>query len=97
VSATLGKIVLANFSSPESLDRKGETLFAANGESGAAQIGTPGTNGLGSLISNGLELSNVDLAQEFVSLISSQRAFQVNSRLITTADQMYADAANLKP
>jgi flagellar hook protein FlgE len=47
-------------------------------------------------MSDALELSNVDLAQEFVSLISSQRAFQVNSRLITTADQMYADAANLK-
>ncbi|HEY7164388.1 MAG TPA: flagellar hook protein FlgE [Candidatus Binatia bacterium] len=95
-SAVLGNLVLASFASPESLDRKGDTLFAANSESGAAQTGTPGANGLGTLIPDTLELSTVDLAQQFVSLISSQRAFQVNSRLITTADQMYAEAANLK-
>jgi flagellar hook protein FlgE len=95
-SADLGEIVLANFASPESLDRRGNTLFAPTGSSGTAQTGTPGTSGLGTIVSAALELSDVDLAQQFVSLISSQRAFQVNSRLITTADQMYADAANLK-
>ena len=95
-SSALGTIVLANFANVDDLDPQGDTLFLPNAESGVAQTGTPGQDGLGSLLSGALELSTVDLAQQFVALISSQRAFQVNSRVITTADQMYAEAANLK-
>jgi flagellar hook protein FlgE len=93
----LGTITLANFANADDLDPQGDTLFLPSAESGVAQAGAPGQGGLGNVISGSLELSTVDLAQQFVLLISSQRAFQVNSRIITTADQMYAVAANLKP
>jgi flagellar hook protein FlgE len=93
---TLGTIALANFANVDDLDPLGETLSSPTVESGAAQTGLAGQGGLGNIISGALELSTVDLAREFVSLISSQRAFQVNSRVITTADQMYTVAANLK-
>jgi len=92
----LGAITLANFVNVDDLDSRGDTLFAPTAESGAAQSGAPGQGGLGNIMSGALELSTVDLAREFVSLISSQRAFQVNSRVITTADQMYTVASNLK-
>jgi flagellar hook protein FlgE len=93
---TLGAITLANFANVDDLDPLGDTLFSPTFESGAAQTGAAGQGGLGNILSGALELSTVDLAREFVSLISSQRAFQVNSRVITTADQMYATASNLK-
>jgi len=92
----LGTITLANFADVDDLDPQGNTLFLPTSESGAAQTGLPSQGGFGSVVSGALEFSTVDLAQQFVSLITSQRAFQVNSRIITTADQMYADAANLK-
>jgi flagellar hook protein FlgE len=92
----LGAITLANFANVDGLDPQGNTLFASTTESGTAQSGAPGQGGLGNIVSGALELSTVDLAQQFVSLISSQRAFQVSSRVITTADQMYTVAANLK-
>jgi flagellar hook protein FlgE len=96
-NAVLGTIALANFADIDDLDPQGNTLFLPTAESGSAQTGLPSQGGFGSIVSGALELSTIDLAQQFVSLISSQRAFQVNSRIITTADQMYADAANLKP
>jgi len=95
-SQVLSAIALANFANVDDLDPLGSTLFAPNAESGAALIGVPGQNGLGSINSGTLELSTVDLAQQFVSLIGLQRAFQINSRVVTTADQMYATAAQLK-
>jgi flagellar hook protein FlgE len=95
-SQVLGSITLANFANVDDLDPLGSTLFAASAESGAAQTGGPGQNGLGGVVAGTLELSTVDLAREFVSLLSLQRAFQVNSRVVTTADQMYNIAAELK-
>ena len=95
-SQTLGTIILANFPNVDDLDPQGDTLFLPTLESGVAQTGTPNQGGLGNIRSGSLELSTVDLAQQFVLLISSQRAFQVNSKIVTTADQMYAEAANLK-
>lgn len=92
----LATISLANFNNVDDLDPLGDTLFAESYESGAAQTGVPGQNGLGSLVAGSLELSTVDLAREFVALISLQRAFQVNSRVVTTADKMYGIAAELK-
>lgn len=96
LSRVLATINVANFSNVDDLDALGNTLFRANFESGAAQVGRPGLNGMGELVSGTLELSTVDLAREFVSLLTLQRAFQVNSRVVTTAEQMYSIAAELK-
>jgi flagellar hook protein FlgE len=92
----LYQIALADFNNVEKLDAVGNSLFAQSSESGDALIGTPGGGGFGSILSSGLELSTVDITQEFVSLIGSQRGFQVSSRIVTVADQMYDEAANLK-
>jgi flagellar hook protein FlgE len=92
----LGTVTLANFANVDDLNAVGDTLFSPTLESGAAQAGAAGQNGFGNIISGALELSTVDLAREFVALITSQRAFQANSRIITTADQMYAVARDLK-
>ncbi len=91
----LGTFTLASFANVDDLDPKGDTLFAPTDASGAAQSGAPGQGGLGNIMSGALELSTVDLAQEFVSLIVSQRAFQATARVISTADQMAAVASNL--
>jgi len=93
----LDTVALALFPNVDDLDRAGGTLFRPTLQSGAAIVGAAGTDGRGSLLSGSLELSTVDLAAEFVSLLTSQRSFQVNSKVITTADQMYAVAAELKP
>ncbi|MGH7930956.1 MAG: flagellar hook-basal body complex protein, partial [Candidatus Binatia bacterium] len=87
---------LAHFTNVDDLDPFGDTLFLATVESGAPQIGLPGTGGRGNIVSGTLELSTVDLATEFVTMLISQRAFQMNSRVITTADEMYSVAAELK-
>ena len=92
----LASILLANFNNVDDLDPLGDTLFAESSESGAAQVGAPEQNGLGSIVAGTLELSTVDLAREFVALLTLQRAFQVNSRVVTTANEMYGVAAELK-
>ncbi len=91
VTRPIGTIELANFTSSEGLDPAGDGLYRATAESGAALTGAPGQ-----VVSGALEMSTVDLAREMVTLITSQRGFQVNSRVITVADQMYAAAAQLK-
>ena len=70
--------------------------FRASGASGQALVGTPGTAGRGSMAAGTLEMSNVDLAQEFTNLIIAQRGFQANSRIITASDEMLQDLVNLK-
>jgi flagellar hook protein FlgE len=89
-------IQLAHFTNPDDLDPFGDTLFLPTVDSGAAQVGLAGSGGRGDIVSGTLELSTVDLAQEFVTMLASQRAFQMNSRVITTAEQMYSVAAELK-
>jgi flagellar hook protein FlgE len=93
---TVAQIALANFASEEELEAFQDTLFLPTALSGAAQVGAPGSGGLGSTVSGATEASTVDLATEFVGMILFQRAFQVNSRAITIADEMYQEAANLK-
>jgi flagellar hook protein FlgE len=95
-SQVLGVVALANFNNIDDLDPAGDTLLSPTVESGVALTGVANQNGLGGLVGGTLELSTVDLAKQFVALISSQRAFQVNSRVVTTADQMYETAAQLK-
>jgi flagellar hook protein FlgE len=89
-------IQLAHFTNPDDLDPFGDTLFLPTLDSGAAQVGPAGSGGRGDIVSGTLELSTVDLAAEFVTMLASQRAFQMNSRVITTAEQMYSVAAELK-
>ncbi|HEY3304601.1 MAG TPA: flagellar hook protein FlgE [Candidatus Binatia bacterium] len=91
-----GQITLANFANSAGLDAIGDSLLAVSADSGAAVTGIPGQGVLGAVLSGSLEMSNVDLPQEFVNMILTQRSFQINSRVITVADQMYSIAANLK-
>ncbi len=93
---TLAFIVLANFNNPEGLRREGGNLWAATTDAGTELLGDPRTLGLGEINGNTLEQSNVDLAEEFVNMIYDQRAFQANSRVITTSDQMLETLMQLK-
>lgn len=89
-------IGLADFSNLIGLSKSGGNLFAETTDSGAPVTGAPGTNGLGTIAPNSLEQSNVDLGSEFVRMITIQRGFQANSRIITTTDDMLAELINLK-
>ncbi|MEO8338972.1 MAG: flagellar hook protein FlgE [Nitrospirota bacterium] len=93
---TLAQVVLSRFTNPDGLIRSGENVFAETLDSGASLAGAPTNNGLGRLISQTVEQSNVDLGKEFVDMIITQRAFQANSRAITTSDEMLQDLVNLK-
>jgi flagellar hook protein FlgE len=92
----LGQIVTADFANVNGLDRVGEGLWIQTLESGEALLGTADSAGRGAIISGALEQSNVDLGTEFVNLITYQRGFQANSRVITTADEMYGELVNIK-
>lgn len=92
----IGQVALGKFQNPNGLTKYGRNLYAANLDSGQATIGAPGSGGYGRTLSNSLELSNVDIAREFVNMITVQRAFQANSRIITTSDEMLSDLINLK-
>ena len=78
------------------MSKVGKNLYAESFESGQPVLGTPDNGGRGRILSNTLELSNVDLAEEFIKLITTQRAFQANSRIITTTDSMLEELVNLK-
>lgn len=91
----IARIALANFANPEGLESAGSG-FRATVNSGVPVLGTPGTGGLGSLTGGVLEMSNVDLSQEFTNLIVAQRGFQANARIITTSDEVLQELSNLK-
>ncbi|SHJ81151.1 flagellar hook protein FlgE [Malonomonas rubra DSM 5091] len=91
----LMKIALAKFTNPNALDKAGNNMFAQSNGSGVPIVGTVGS-GVGNIFTNALELSNVDLAQEFVKMITTQRGFSANSKTITTTDEMLAEVINLK-
>ena len=92
----ISQIALAKFNSNDGLARSGEDLWQATSQSGSAALGAAGEGGRGSTTSGTLEQSNVDIATQMVDLISHQRAFQANSKTITTADEMMQDLVNLK-
>ena len=92
----LGQIALANFLNSAGLLRAGQNNFSATSASGAASIGTAGTGGRGSVTTGALEMSNVDLATQFTGMITAERGFQANSRVITTSDEMLQELVNLK-
>jgi flagellar basal-body rod protein FlgG len=84
----IGQLQLVNFVNPPGLEAKGQNLFAETAASGAPTVGTPGQNGLG-LVSQGfVETSNVNVVEELVSMIQTQRAYELNSKAIQTSDQM---------
>ena len=92
----LGRIALATFTNPGGLEKTGSNGYQATFNSGTAEIGAPGSTGLGSLTGGALEMSNVDLSQEFTNLIVAQRGFQANARIITTSDEVLQELTNLK-
>jgi flagellar hook protein FlgE len=94
---TRGQILLQNFADPQALVKEGTNLYSGIGSAGPlAAPSAPGTNGLGRIEAGALELSNVDLANEFSNMITAQRAFQANARIITTSDEMLQELVNLK-
>ncbi|MHB8150501.1 MAG: flagellar hook-basal body complex protein [Desulfobulbia bacterium] len=90
------QVALASFNNLAGLNKEGGNIFRETSESGAPITGPPATNGLGTISPNSLEQSNVDLGAEFVKLITTQRGFQANSKIITTTDEMLADLINIK-
>ena len=92
----VAQVVLNRFTNPDGLISAGENHFTETVESGAALSGAPTVNGMGQILSGTVEQSNVDLGKEFVDMIITQRAFQANSRAITTSDEMLQELVNLK-
>ena len=93
---TVGKITLTNFSNPAGLEHIGGNNFKVTDASGAATTGTAGQAGFGTLAQGSLELSNVQIVQEMVNMITAQRAYETNSKAIKTADEMLATANQLR-
>lgn len=90
------QVQLADFMSPWGLSRQGNTMFAETSDSGQPILGFAKSGGFGTIYGSSLELSSVDLSREFVDMIQNQRAYQANSRIITTVDQMLQDVIALK-
>lgn len=84
----LGNITLTNFINPAGLEAVGGNLFLETASSGNAQQGTPGTDGIGAIKQGVLESSNVEVVEELVNMITTQRAYEMNSKVISAADQM---------
>jgi flagellar hook protein FlgE len=95
-SQVLGRVVLAGFGNPAGLKRQGDNFFIETEASGQAVVGAAGTAVQGQVRSGSIELSNVDLASEFTSMMVTQRGFQASARSITTADEMLTELVNLK-
>jgi flagellar basal-body rod protein FlgG len=92
----LGQIQLAKFLNPAGLSSQGKNLYLPTGASGEAITGTPGLDGFGTLAAGMVEMSNVRIVDEMVNMIVAQRAYEVNSKSIQTADDMLAIANNLR-
>ena len=95
--AILGQIALATFSNPSGLSQSGSLYMTPTSNSGAPAFFSPGSSSsAGSIVTNGLEMSNVDLGKQFTDMIIAQRGFQANSRVITTSDEMLQELVGLK-
>lgn len=90
----IGNVQLASFINPAGLQPLGDNLFSETSSSGSAQTGNPGLNGLGTLLQGSLESSNVNVVEELVNMIETQRVYEMNSRSISTADQMLQYVSN---
>lgn len=94
-SRVLAQLTLARFNNNQGLSKVGDNVFVSSNESGQPIFGNPNAGGMGRVLSNSLELSNVDLAQQFIKMIEYQRGFQANSRVITTTDELLQELVNL--
>jgi flagellar basal-body rod protein FlgG len=92
---TVGQIQLADFINPAGLEPRGQNLFAESASSGPPQAAAPGSNGLGTLHQGAVEGSNVNVVEELVSMIATQRAYELSSKAIQTSDQMLQRLAQL--
>jgi flagellar basal-body rod protein FlgG len=90
----IGSLQLVDFINPSGLQPKGENLLVESAASGAPQVGTPGLNGLGYIEQGSLEASNVNVVEELVNMIETQRAYEMNSKAISTTDQMLSYLTN---
>ncbi len=90
-----GQLQLSSFINPAGLEARGQNLFTETAASGTPNTGTPGSNGLGSVQQGFLETSNVNVVEELVSMIQTQRAYELNSKAISTSDQMLAKLTQL--
>lgn len=91
----VGTLQLVTFVNPAGLEAKGENLYVETGSSGSPSTNTPGTNGAGLLSQGYVETSNVNVVEELVNMIQTQRAYEINSKAITTSDQMLQRLAQL--
>ena len=91
----IGQLNTASFINPAGLEPIGENLYRESAASGAPQAGTPGTNNLGTVMQGFLESSNVNVVEELVQMIQTQRAYEMNSKAISTSDQMLAKLSQL--
>lgn len=94
-TSKLGQLILASFRDPSGLKKIGN-YFGATSSSGEAITNKAGSSGLGEIMNHSLEISNTDVAKEFINMITAQRAYQASSRIITTADQMLTELMNIK-
>lgn len=94
-STQLGNLELTTFTNNSGLSAIGKNLFTETAASGTAQTGTPGVNGVGTLLQNYLEGSNVNIVEELASMITTQRAYEINSKSIQTSDEMMKTTNNL--
>lgn len=94
-TAELARLALATFNNPGGLIKTGQNKFSASNSSGEPSLGVPGEGGRGTTAGSALELSNVDIASEFINMLIAQRGYQANSRIITTTDSVLQEAINL--
>ena len=92
---SLFQVIMADFLAPSGLTRQGQNLFSESAESGQPVLGVAESGGFGGIAGQSLELSNVDLAEQFVTLIQTQQAFQASARIISTADDLLSEAVNI--
>ncbi len=95
-SRTLAELTLARFNNKQGLSKVGDNFYTITADSGQPVLGAPNAAGSGRILSNSLELSNADLAQQFVKLIEYQRGFQANSRVISTTDDLLQELVNIR-
>lgn len=96
MSREIAQVALASFANPMGLVKMGSNLYNISSNSGEARIGEPGKEGRGTIQSRSLEMSNVDLANEFTEMITTSRAFQANTRVISTSDEVLLELINIK-
>ncbi len=96
MTRSLAQVAIAKFENNEGLFRVGKNMFKESRASGQAALGKPGDDGRGEVLAKSVELSNVDMAEEFINLMNSQRNFQANTKTISTADKMLQEVLNIK-